>query len=110
MHQGPDPVPAKPATPAPSATTAPSRRDFVKSTLTVGAIAAVAGTMVIPAVHAAENNTLKLGLIGCGGRGTGAAGNALKGDENAELYAIGDLFSDQFDTSLKALKQTEVGK
>lgn len=43
-------------------------------------------------VHAAENNTLKVGLIGCGGRGRGAVVNTLNADPNTELVAVGDAF------------------
>ena len=43
-------------------------------------------------VHAVENNTLKVGLIGCGSRGCGAAINTLEADPNVELYAVGDAF------------------
>ena len=44
--------------------------------------------------HAAENEVIKIGLIGCGGRGCGAAVNALGADPNTRLVAIGDAFAD----------------
>ena len=49
---------------------------------------------------APQGNTppLKIGLIGCGGRGTGAAGQALKADKNVALTAMGDVFEDQLKT------------
>ena len=53
-----------------------SRRSFLGTTGLVAAGSALAG-VAIPAVHAAEDNTIRVALIGCGGRGTGAAGNAL---------------------------------
>ena len=52
-----------------------SRREFLKNTGRI-AVASAAATTVVPHVHAAENNTIKVALIGCGGRGTGAAANA----------------------------------
>jgi predicted dehydrogenase len=48
---------------------------------------------------------LKVGLIGCGGRGTGAAANALKADTNVKLVAMGDAFPDRLQTSLENLQK-----
>ena len=89
-----------------------SRRDFVKTTTAVAA--ATAATMVIPkSVHAGGDNRIKIGLIGAGGRGSGAAANACRADENIVLWAIGDMFQDQIDDPktghLDPLK-TELGK
>ena len=53
-----------------------SRRGFFKDTGRVAAASALAG-VVVPAVHAAGDETIKVALIGCGGRGSGAADNAL---------------------------------
>ena len=53
-----------------------SRREFLKNTGRVAAASALAG-IALPHVHAGENNTIQVALIGCGGRGTGAAANAL---------------------------------
>ncbi|MGL4422949.1 MAG: Gfo/Idh/MocA family protein, partial [Gemmataceae bacterium] len=50
--------------------------------------------MAIPAVHAAGSDILKVGLIGCGGRGKGAAGDALKADKYTKLVALCDIFPD----------------
>ncbi len=50
---------------------------------------------------------LKVGLVGCGGRGTGAAANALRADENVKLVALADAFTDRLDASLKTLTETE---
>jgi predicted dehydrogenase len=78
-----------------------TRRDF----LTASAVAA--GTTLlssVPTVHAAGGDTLKVGLIGCGGRGTGAATQALHADPNVKLYAMGDAFADRLHGSLEQLK------
>jgi len=53
-----------------------SRREFIKNTGKMAAASALAG-VAIPHVHAAEKNTIQVALVGCGGRGTGAASNAL---------------------------------
>ena len=78
----------------PSDSAATPRREFLKTSS-----AAVAGTlaaMALPrAVHAAGSETLKVGLIGCGGRGSGAAAQALKADPNVKLWAMADAFEDR---------------
>jgi len=81
----------------------PSRREFLKtSTAAVGG--ALASTLSISrSAHAAGDGTLKLGLIGCGGRGTGAAGNAMNADPNVKLTAMGDAFAERLENSLKSL-------
>ena len=63
--------------------------------------------MAIPRVHAAENNTIQLALVGCGGRGTGAAGNALSVKNGPiKLVAMADVFDDRLNGSYKALEET----
>lgn len=80
-----------------------SRRSFLKNTSVAGA--AALGAMAIPkAVHAADDGVIKIGLVGAGGRGSGAAINALNADENAKLVAIGDAFEDRARGALKNLK------
>ncbi|MFZ5832183.1 MAG: gfo/Idh/MocA family oxidoreductase, partial [Planctomycetota bacterium] len=54
----------------------PSRREFLSQSGRVAAVSAVIASAV-PHVHAAENNTIQVALVGCGGRGTGAADNAI---------------------------------
>jgi predicted dehydrogenase len=78
------------------------RRDFLK---TAAASASALALASAPFVHAGNNDTLKVGLIGCGGRGTGAAVNALRADRNAQLWAMGDAFQDRLDSSLATLRR-----
>jgi predicted dehydrogenase len=78
-----------------------TRRDFLKQT-GVAAGAALAGA-VIPAVHAAEDNTIKIALVGCGGRGTGAAANALATQGPKKLVAMADVFDYRLNSSLTNL-------
>lgn len=76
----------------------PSRRHFLKtSAVTLAAAAAV------PA-HAAGGDTLRIGLIGCGGRGTGAAEQALKADKYGRLVAMADAFPERIERSIQTLK------
>src|SRR5581483_6236882 len=75
-----------------------SRRQFL------GTSAAAAALAAAPHVHAAGGETLRVGLVGCGGRGTGAAGQALNADSNVKLVALGDAFEDRLQQSLNTLK------
>jgi myo-inositol 2-dehydrogenase/D-chiro-inositol 1-dehydrogenase len=85
-----------------------SRRDFLKTTATTSA---ALGAMVIPqSAHAAGDDILRVGVVGCGGRGTGAVVNALMADPQTRLVAIGEAFADRAEASLKVLKNNaEVG-
>lgn len=67
-----------------------------------GAATALAG-LSIPRVHAAEDNTVQLALVGCGGRGTGAAADAMKTKGPTKLVAMADVFQDKLSTSYAAL-------
>jgi myo-inositol 2-dehydrogenase/D-chiro-inositol 1-dehydrogenase len=86
---------------------ATTRRDFLKTSALAGAT--LAAPAILPGrMFAAENaETLRVGLIGCGGRGTGAAANALKADANVVLTAMGDVFPEPLEKSLKALQGAE---
>jgi myo-inositol 2-dehydrogenase/D-chiro-inositol 1-dehydrogenase len=53
---------------------------------------------------ASSNQTLKAGLVGCGGRGTQAVVNLLTGAENVELVAVADVFEDALESSLNKLR------
>lgn len=72
-----------------------TRREFLKAT---GRFAAVAGILgaAAPAVHAAEDNTIRVALVGCGGRGTSAAGQALAVKNGPiQVVALADVFEDR---------------
>ncbi|MBZ5565601.1 MAG: Gfo/Idh/MocA family oxidoreductase [Acidobacteriia bacterium] len=81
-----------------------SRRDFLKtSAAAVGAVAAGLGKL--PAVHAAGSDEIRIGLIGCGSRGTGATENALESSKNVRVIAMGDAFQDRLQESRDYLKK-----
>jgi predicted dehydrogenase len=85
---------------------ATSRRDFLKTSTGAAIGGVLAANLAFPERTAAQSTeTLKIGLIGCGGRGSGAAGQALKADRYVALTAMGDVFSDHLQGSLKALRQ-----
>lgn len=80
-----------------------NRRGFLKTSATVAGSALVGALDVGRFAHAAESSTLKLGLIGCGGRGTGAASDALTADPGTKLWAAADVFPDKIEASLNTL-------
>lgn len=87
-----------------------TRREFLKTTGQVAAISALSGVL-LPPVHAAEDNTIRLALIGCGGRGTGAAANALESPNGpVKLVAMADLFADRLNSSHSNLTQQYEGR
>lgn len=77
-----------------------SRREFLKDTGSVLAGAALAGAIGARA-HAGENNTIKIALVGCGGRGNGAAANALQTEGPTKLIAVADVFKDRAANAVK---------
>jgi predicted dehydrogenase len=86
-----------------------SRREFLKAT---AAATALASTLSFPSITSGAGNTekLKIGLIGCGGRGNGAANQALTADSNVELHAMADVFADKLKTGLESLKKLQPEK
>jgi hypothetical protein len=91
-------------------TNLPSRREFIKTTSRIAAASALAG-MAVPYVHAAGNETLQVALIGCGGRGGGAAINAMNVKSGAvKLVAMADVFTHRLNESHDALSKDNSGK
>lgn len=82
-----------------------SRRDFVKSAGALTAAAAIGGLVVPRAfgAHAAGADTIKVGIVGCGGRGSGAAINAISADPGCTLVSMGDVFKDRVENAHKYL-------
>jgi predicted dehydrogenase len=82
-----------------------TRRELLQAAGTVAAASALAGVS-LPHVHAAEDNTIRVALIGCGGRGTGAAVNAVNAKGGpVKLVAMADAFKDRLDHSYGDLKR-----
>jgi myo-inositol 2-dehydrogenase / D-chiro-inositol 1-dehydrogenase len=85
---------------------APSRRTLLKTAAATTATLAAASQFVVPqGVRAAGSEVVKFGLIGCGGRGTGAAKNTLKADSNVQLVAMADMYDSQINQSLNLLQK-----
>ncbi|NQT40681.1 MAG: Gfo/Idh/MocA family oxidoreductase, partial [Planctomycetes bacterium] len=83
----------------------PNRREFVKGSAAAAAAALAGGLTMARRVHAAGGDRIKIALIGCGGRGTGAASQCLSvPNENIRLIAVADAFEDRATRSLATLK------
>src|SRR5436190_15768650 len=94
----------------PSDNVLPSRRVFIKRAGTIAAASALAGA-AIPYVHAAENNTIQVALVGCGGRGSGAAADALSVKSGpTKLVAMADVFENRLKDSFGNLSRQSAGK
>lgn len=83
-----------------------SRRVFLKQTTQAAAVSALAG-IALPHVHADEDNTLRIALVGCGGRGSGAAANALTTSKQGpiKLVAMADMFERRLEGTFQVLNR-----
>jgi len=79
-----------------------SRREFFKTAAAASVAVSVPGSF---GVFARGSDTIKVGVIGCGGRGTGAAIDCLNADAGVEVVALGDLVPDRIESSLKRLTE-----
>lgn len=88
-----------------------SRRRFVQSTAAASVAAGVVGfPHVAMSQETVAKKVLKIGLIGCGGRGTGAASQALTADPHVKLWAMADVFDGQVKKSLNNLSKKYSGR
>ena len=89
-------------------TAGPSRRDFIKTT--TAATIGISLAPMMPGAYAAGTDAIRIGLIGCGGRGTGAVLNAFDGAQGVTLVAMGDAFPDRLEGSLTQLSKEHGNK
>ena len=83
----------------------PSRRKFIKNSSILVAGGAVAGQLTMArSAHAFGSDEIKIGLVGCGGRGTGAAAQAMNTEGATKLVALADAFPDKVQSTLRGLK------
>lgn len=83
-----------------------SRRVFLKDGGRIAAAASVVAATTFPQVHAGESNTIQIALVGCGGRGTGAAVNALSVKQGPiKLVAMADVFENRLNSSYGAVSK-----
>jgi len=91
----------------PSSTASTSRRQFLKASTTAALGSVIAANLSFPEKSfAANSDTLKIGLIGCGGRGNGAAADALAADGNTVLYATGDIDPAKIELGLREVAKS----
>src|SRR5262249_54837620 len=94
--------------PTDSAPLSSSRRHFIKaSTMTAAGLVAAPAILGTKSSAASPGDELRVGLIGCGGPGGEAAMNALRGDNNAVLTAIADIYEDKIEEKLEAMHHDE---
>jgi len=96
----------QPNQPNSTAATTPNRRQFVKTASVVAATGAAAISAELPMAHGyhhSVDDTLKVGLIGCGGRGRGAVVNATHADKNIKITALADAFKNKVDETRELL-------
>src|SRR5688572_12429433 len=82
-----------------------SRRDFLKTAGVAAAGAVLTSRFIARSAYAAGSDELKLGLVGCGGRGSGAAKQALSTTGGTRLVAVADAFKDNAQGAVQKLKQ-----
>ncbi len=82
-----------------------SRRDFLKKSAAAVAAAHLGGLLTSRAGYVAGSDTIRVGLIGCGGRGLGAALDAMNADNGVRLVAMADLIMDRVHEKRSALKE-----
>src|SRR5688572_7092960 len=88
-----------------------SRRAFLKQSTAAVVGTSLASGLAVPQVHAQGSDLIRIGLVGCGGRGSGAAKNALAADRYTRLVAVADVFEDRLQAGLRSLENDgEVGK
>ncbi|MFN9718849.1 MAG: Gfo/Idh/MocA family protein [Planctomycetota bacterium] len=88
-----------------------SRRSFLQTSATAAAGASVLANLhAVRAAHVSADETIKIGLIGCGGRGTGAAEQAMNTEGPTKLVAVADAFGDNLDRSLRSLERSHKDK
>lgn len=81
-----------------------TRREFLRTSALLGGTAVLGQLPLERGVHAAGSDVIRIGLIGCGGRGTEAAANAMNAGKDVRLVALADIFRERMDNCLTALK------
>src|SRR6476646_10019829 len=84
-----------------------SRRSFLTRSTAVSAGASTFMIIKPELVRGAANEKLRVGLVGCGGRGTQAAQQLLHGNESVELVAMGDIFEDRLEKSINEIRNSK---
>jgi myo-inositol 2-dehydrogenase/D-chiro-inositol 1-dehydrogenase len=94
----------------PGETLRTSRRSFLKKSAAAAAVAQLSGRFLARAAYVAGDDTIRIGLIGCGGRGTGAVINAMNADYGTRLVAIADLIMDRARKARDSFRERKPGQ
>ncbi|MCS7046599.1 MAG: twin-arginine translocation signal domain-containing protein, partial [Gemmataceae bacterium] len=81
-----------------------TRRSFLKSTTVATGGVFAANLNLLANVHAAGEDIIRVGLIGCGGRGSGAIEQCIRGGRNVRVVAVGDVFRDRAENVRNSLR------
>jgi len=84
-----------------------NRRDFLKTSAAITSAALTGALSLERSAHAAGSDVIKIGLIGCGGRGTGAAVNAMNAGKDVRLIAVADIFEERLRGGLAQIKKAK---
>lgn len=90
-----------------SASCPPSRRQFLATSAAAGLGSALVSPALASSLFVQGSDALRVGVIGCGGRGTGAALNTLEADPSTRIHALGDLFQDRLDEAEATLRERQ---
>ena len=90
-----------------SVTQPTTRREFLRTSAALATTAALAPLALERSVHAAGNDVIRIGLIGCGGRGTEAAGNAMNAGKDIRLVALADVFDERLKACREQIKKAK---
>ena len=82
-----------------------SRRNFVKKTAIISTGSLATSLPVEAFANVSENKKLKISVVGCGGRGSGAIVQALEADDNVEIVSMADVFADRIERSINGIKE-----
>ncbi|MDX1968929.1 MAG: Gfo/Idh/MocA family oxidoreductase [Planctomycetaceae bacterium] len=83
-----------------------NRRDFLKTSAVAAGTVAAAQLALQSGVYASGDDAIKVGLVGCGGRGTGAASQALRTEGNVKLVGVADAFEDSAKNVVRNLRES----
>jgi predicted dehydrogenase len=82
-----------------------NRREFLKTSMAAAGAATIGGLSLARGAHAAGSDVIRVGLVGCGGRGPGAANDAMTADRGVRLVAMADIFADKVQSRRDMLKK-----
>lgn len=99
-----------PHTKCPEVSSAMNRRQCLARTTTTAASLVATASAISKSAYASESDVIKVGIVGCGGRGAGAVGHALSTGPNVKLVAMADAYQDRLDITHSSLMRSKAGR